>query len=216
MAGTKKRRKRYKRADHPEQKDERRQLILRAAAEELNRVASVEDFTIDALARRAGLAKGTVYLYFKSKSAILIELLGDAVESLATDIGAKFSKLPEPVNAGQAAVAIRDCLKKSAIKRRLAQLAKSLSDKDSASSQQNYRTRVEPFLEQADAVLIARLRGLRPGEGRMLIRYGWALLLGLSEIAEQQPRASAVPVNVEQSLTESLTLLIEGYFARSP
>ncbi len=190
-------------------------MILRAAAEELIGVASVEDFTIDALARRAGLAKGTVYLYFKSKSAILIELLGDAVEDLAADIGVKFGKLPEPVTAGQAAAALRDCLKKSATKRRLAQLGKSLSDKDSAISHRRYQERIRPFMEHTDAVIVGRLRGLRPGEGRKIVRFGWALLLGLSEIAEQQPKSTAVPLNVEQSLTESLTLLIKGILARS-
>ena len=77
-------------------------MILRAAADELSLVTSVEDFTINLVARRVGLAKGTVYLYYKSKSALLLELLGDAVETLAIDMGTKFGKLPEPVTAKQA------------------------------------------------------------------------------------------------------------------
>jgi AcrR family transcriptional regulator len=215
MARGEKRRKDYKRADHPEQKDERRQLILRAAAEELALVGSGQDFTVDALARRAGLAKGTVYLYFESKSAILIELLGDAVENFATDIITKFTRLPEPVNANHVARAIRDSLRNSAIKRRLPQLLKSLSDKDSGSSHQKYKQRVEPFMKQADAIIVKRVPGLRPGEGRRILRYGWALLLGFSEIAEHQPKRPSVPLNVEQSLKEALTLLIEGFLARA-
>lgn len=208
-------RKAYKRADYPEQKDERRQLILRAAAEELAHAGSVQDFTIHALARRAGLAKGTVYLYFKSKSAILLELLGDAVENLAAELVAKLAKLPEPVNAEQAARAIRDSLRNSAIKRRLAQLLKSLSDKDLGNSYQKYQQRIDPCMKQADAIIVRRLHGLRAGEGLKIIRYGWALLLGLSEIAEHHPKPGCVPLNVEQSLKESLTLLIEGFLARS-
>jgi len=215
MARKKNRRKDYKRADHPEQKDERKHLILRAAAEELALVGSGQDFTINALARRAGLAKGTVYLYFKSKSAILIELLGDAVEDFATDIITKFTKLPEPVNAMQAARTIRDSLKNSACKRRLPQLLKSLSDKDSGISHQKYNKRVKPFMKQADAIIVRRLHGLHPGEGRKILLYGWALLLGLSEIAEHKPKSAAVPLNVEQNLREALTLLIEGFLARS-
>jgi AcrR family transcriptional regulator len=215
MARKKNQRKDYKRADYPEQKDERRQLILRAAAEELTLVGPGQEFTINALARRAGLAKGTVYLYFKSKSAILIELLGDAVENLATDIGTRLAKLPEPVNAGQGARVIRDSLKNSAIKRRLAQLLKSLSDKDLGSSHQKYQKRIKPFVKQVDEIIVGRLHGLHPGDGHKILRYGWALLLGLSEIAEQQPKPGCVPVNVEQNLRESLTLLIEGLLAQS-
>jgi AcrR family transcriptional regulator len=215
MARKKNRRKGCKRADYPEQKDERRQLILRAAAEELALVGSGQDFTINALARRAGLAKGTVYLYFKSKSAILIELLGDAVENFATDTGARLAKLPEPVSAPQVARAIQDSITNSAIKRRLARLLKSLSDKDLGNSHQKYQKRIEPFMRQADAIIVRRLHGLHPGEGRKIIRYGWALLLGLSEIAEHHPKPAAGPLNVEQSLREALTLLIEGFLARS-
>jgi hypothetical protein len=70
-------------------------------------------------------------------------------------------------------------------------------------------------MAQADASIVRRLPGLLPGEGRRLIRYGWALLLGLSEIAEHHPRAACVPLNVGQSLKEALTLLIEGLLARS-
>jgi AcrR family transcriptional regulator len=213
MARGKNRRKDYKRADHPEQKDERRQLILRAAAEEIALAGSLEDFTVNALARRAGLAKGTVYLYFKSKSAILIELLGDAVENLALDITTKLGRLPEPAKAGQVARAIRDSLKNSASKRRLAQLLKSLSDKDLGASHQKYQRRIDPFMKQMDAVIVGRLQGLQPGEGLKVIRYGWALLLGLSEIAEH-PKAACVPLNLEESLSEALTLLIEGFLAR--
>ena len=215
MARKTNRRKEYKRADHPEQKDERRQLILRAAAEELALVGSSKDFTVNDVAQRAGLAKGTVYLYFKSKRAILIELLGDAVEGLMTDLTVKFSKLPESVNAKQVASTIRDALKISACQRRLPQLLKSLSDKDSGTSDYKYQKRVKPFIERVDAIIVQRLPGLHAGEGRMIIRYGWALLLGLIEIAEHQPKPADIQLNVEQDLKEALTLMIEGYLARS-
>jgi AcrR family transcriptional regulator len=216
MARKKNRQKDYKRADYPEQKDERRQLILRSAAEELSLVGSSADFTVNALAQRAGLAKGTVYLYFKSKNAILIELLGDAIEDFLVDIVVKFSKLPEPVNAKQAASTIRDALKISACERRLPQLLKSRSDKDSGTSHQyKYQKRIKPFMERADAIIVSRLHGLHLGEGNKILRYGWALLLGLSDIADHQPKPAVTPIDVEQDLREALTRLIEGYLTRS-
>jgi AcrR family transcriptional regulator len=215
MARKNGRRKNFKRADGPEEKDERRQLILRAAAEELSLVTSVDDFTINALARRIGLAKGTIYLYFKSKGAILMELLGDAVESLTLDIISRFSELPEPVSAPQAARTMRDCLKKSADTWRLSLLLKTLSDKDEESSQLKHYERIEPFLRQADAIIVQRLSGLRPGEGRKIIRFGWALLMGLSEMASAKNRHTPVPINVEQDLKEALTVMIAGLVARS-
>lgn len=50
-----------RRARLPEDKSQRRAAILRAA-EGLLRRAPMGAFSVDALARRAGLAKGTVYL----------------------------------------------------------------------------------------------------------------------------------------------------------
>ena len=213
MARKSTRRKVYKRADHPEQKDERRLMILRAAADELSLVTTVEDFTINSVARRVGLAKGTVYLYYKSKSALLLELLGDAVETLTIDMGTRFSKLPEPVTAKQAARIVQDCLMNSTTTRRLPQLLKSLSAKDSGAEHQKFLKRVVPFLNRTDAIITQRLPGLRPGDGRKIIRYGWGLLVGLSEMTEHQPK-SPVPINVEQSLKEALTLIVEGLLVR--
>lgn len=66
------------RAMRPADKEERRQAILEAAGRVLlaspDRVASVEE-----VAAAAGLAKGTVYLYFQSKESILLALHEDKV-----------------------------------------------------------------------------------------------------------------------------------------
>ena len=189
-------------------------MILRAAADELSLVTSVEDFTINLVARRVGLAKGTVYLYYKSKSALLLELLGDAVETLAIDKGTRFSKHPEPVTAKQAARIVQDCLMNSTTTRRLPQLLKSLSDKDSGAEHQKFLKRVIPFLNRTDAIITQRLPGLRPGDGRKIIRYGWSLLVGLSEMTEHRPKSPEL-MNVELSLKEALTLIVEGLLLRT-
>jgi AcrR family transcriptional regulator len=207
----------YKRADRPEQKDERRQLILSAAAAELALISSAEDFTISALARRAGLAKGTVYLYFKSKSAILMELLGEAVENLVTDMKERLINLPEPATAASVAGAISDCLKNSATSRRLVRLLKSLSDEDFGQSHQKFQKRIHPLIEQLDEILVRRMPTLRAEDGKQILIYSWALLLGLSEMAERRANhlKKPAPPKVEERLSEGLTLLIEGYLARS-
>ena len=50
--------------------DFRRAQILDAARESFAR-DGLAGTTVDGIARRAGLAKGTVYLYFKSKDEVL-------------------------------------------------------------------------------------------------------------------------------------------------
>ena len=61
------------RAVAPEEKTERRAAIVQAAAALLRRDPSAT-FSVEELARRAGLAKGTVYLYFGTREEVLLAL----------------------------------------------------------------------------------------------------------------------------------------------
>lgn len=74
------------RAVLPEDKSERRAAILRAAVA-LLKEAPQGAFSVEALARKAGLAKGTVYLYFGTREEVLLavhaerqQLMFDALE----------------------------------------------------------------------------------------------------------------------------------------
>ena len=59
------------RAVLPEDKSERRAAIMRAAVA-LLKLAPQGAFSVEALARKAGLAKGTVYLYFGTREEVLL------------------------------------------------------------------------------------------------------------------------------------------------
>ena len=69
------------RARHEREKEERRQSILRAA-----RAVFFENgfhrATVDRVAERAEVSKGTVYLHFESKETILAHLLLDGLDEL--------------------------------------------------------------------------------------------------------------------------------------
>lgn len=62
-----------KRAIGVEQKEARRDHILRAAFDLLGRMR-YEDISMNAVAREARLAKGTLYLYFKTKEEVFLAL----------------------------------------------------------------------------------------------------------------------------------------------
>src|SRR5580765_5485788 len=61
-----------KRARAPEDKSQRRDAILRAAEGLLERRDALDSCSVELLARKAGLAKGTVYLYFRSREEVLL------------------------------------------------------------------------------------------------------------------------------------------------
>ena len=68
-----------RRARKAEDKEERRRIILGAAREIWAAGASFATFNMAEVAERAGLAKGTVYLYFATKEALLLELLREEI-----------------------------------------------------------------------------------------------------------------------------------------
>ncbi|MBD3285418.1 TetR family transcriptional regulator [candidate division WOR-3 bacterium] len=65
-----------------EQDSEKSQIILEAAARLMQR-KSFKDLSMEELAQEAGVAKGTLYLYFRSKGDIYLSLLMKGVGGLA-------------------------------------------------------------------------------------------------------------------------------------
>lgn len=63
-------------------KDEKRDRVLRAALELIPRLG-LHNTPVAAIAERAGVAKGTPYLYFESKEALINELYRELVDDRA-------------------------------------------------------------------------------------------------------------------------------------
>ena len=74
--------KSYKRAHSSEERKDRMGRIL-AAAESLIASSGWPSFTISALAKEAGIAKGTFYLYFETKDEVLLALYEKHIERWA-------------------------------------------------------------------------------------------------------------------------------------
>lgn len=68
------------RARKSEEKEERRQAILDAGLQ-VWKESSFADFTMAAVAERAGIVKGTVYLYFETKEQLFLALISDMLAS---------------------------------------------------------------------------------------------------------------------------------------
>ncbi|WP_162005460.1 TetR/AcrR family transcriptional regulator [Dictyobacter vulcani] len=72
---------------HDQQKEERRQDIL-TTVWQLFQTTSYETVTIAGVAEAAGLAKGTIFLYFKTKEALFLALLEQQLGSWFASIDA--------------------------------------------------------------------------------------------------------------------------------
>lgn len=73
------------RARNEEDKQERRRAILDAGLELWNET-SYADFTMSAVAERAGVVKGTLYLYFETKEQLFLALMSDMMVGYFDDV----------------------------------------------------------------------------------------------------------------------------------
>jgi AcrR family transcriptional regulator len=68
-------------------KGDLRELAILDAAEELIDTDGVEPVTVEMIARRAGITRGTLYFYFGSKQAVLTALVGRTLDALRDAAG---------------------------------------------------------------------------------------------------------------------------------
>ena len=89
----------YQIGKRQDQIDESRQRVIDAARALLAEATSFSNFTVDAVAKRANVARATVYYQFQSKSGLL-EALCDALAEAGTmsDLASTFMN-PDPVEA---------------------------------------------------------------------------------------------------------------------
>jgi TetR/AcrR family transcriptional regulator, fatty acid metabolism regulator protein len=73
---------------------DKRERILRAAVKVFAK-HGFYDTRVSAVAKEAGVADGTIYLYFESKDALLLSLFEDRVEKLLSYMKAELPKLPD-------------------------------------------------------------------------------------------------------------------------
>lgn len=188
--------------------------------------------TVAAVATRAGLAKGTVYLYFTSREAIFLALLEDQLHAWLTRFEAGLPAAGEPAPTGSAtelaetlATAFCAYPLKHRSMLRLASLSNALLERNiEAAAALRFR---RGFLRRM-TTLGGRLDGLcnlAPGTGLELLHQGYALLLGLWQLDEPAPvilevmsgdEIAALGEDFERIAPAAVRALWRGTIAASP
>lgn len=170
------------RAIQAEHKRERHDAILDATESVLRRspdgAVNVSD-----VAAEAGLAKGTVYLYFPSKGALLLAVHERRVDAFFRDVIALVE------GEGQAAIEPMLALTRRHIvdppqflplaSRCFGALVQDVPLDDLLA----FRQRMAARLERAGAGFERRFPSLAPGDGVALLRRSYALILGLWQMS---------------------------------
>lgn len=190
-----------------EDKERRRRTLLDAAHalfRERNDLPPVAE-----IAKAAGLAKGTVYLYFKSKEEIFIALLEDDFAKLFEALATIIAELPaSPVDASrqfaqayaERILALEDLLP-------LASLANGVLEQNlPVDVMRRFKTMLATGLVTAGRQLEMRFAELEPGRGITLLLQTYALTLGLWQALDY-------PSALREILSESALKPLDRHFA---
>ena len=175
-----------------EGKEERRHAILDAAESLLTR-APERIANVAEVADEAGLAKGTVYLYFPSKDALLLALHERHVEGYFSALIGFLERSPS--------VAIDDLLEITLSHLAASPAFLSLATRCLGSMETDvpretalaFKARMSERLASAGAGLERHFPELAPGDGVALLRHTYALILGLWQMSSTNAASVRMP-----------------------
>ena len=206
------------RARRDEDKAERRLAILDAATRMLA-AHGYHEITMAEVARRTGLAKGTLYLYFKSKEELFLA-------ALESELSQWFSELDAIIrgHTPMSAEIFADGLAKSLSARpRLLELMSLLHNvlehNVDVEAARSFKLRLVGHLQDASTGVEAALPDLPAGAAPLLLMRMYALVVGYRQMADPAPNvaealesADLAPLRVdfEKDFAAALVDLIYG------
>jgi AcrR family transcriptional regulator len=190
-----------------EDKDRRRRELLDAAHRLFRERGDLPP--VAEIARAAGLAKGTVYLYFRSKEEIFVALLEDDFSRLFETLAALIAELPEA--PGQAARRFAHAYSAAILARpdllRLASLANGILEQNiPAEVMRRFKTSLANSLVDVGQQLGERFASLGQERGTTLLLQTYALTLGLWQALDY-------PQVLREMLNETALRPLDRHFA---
>jgi TetR/AcrR family transcriptional regulator len=178
------------RAMSGEQKQERRQLIL-AAAKELFAQLPYHEINLTQVAEKAGVVKGTLYLYFKTREDLFLELMGQELEAWFDEINTLLTTRPDgeaPLTGNDFAKILSGSFRRHAEAIRLIAISQSILEQNiDYATALYFKKRLLERIEQTGSLMEERLPFLKPDSGKRLILWIYMLVVGIQSSAEPAP-----------------------------
>ncbi|MGH8279787.1 MAG: TetR/AcrR family transcriptional regulator [Gammaproteobacteria bacterium] len=209
----------FTRAVSEEQKAERRGAILQVALAGFADTA-YDELTMDWIAGETGLAKGTLYLYFRSKEEVFLALCEQELTEW-------FNALDRALLTRRAEMSVNGLVELFAasfndrphLLRLLAILHTVLEYNVPYAAALGFKTLLKEHTAKTGALLEGYLQFMTPGQGAALLVKIYALVIGFEHLAEpsqvvrevlKQPDMQPFRVDLEQALLETLKTLLMG------
>ena len=202
-----------------EQKTAKADAIATAALA-LQREVRFEEWTVQQVARRAGVAKGTVFLYFETKEALGLAVARRLLEEWYDDIDGQLSAAEGSLTPASAAQLIaRSLASRGALRRTLALVGPLMEHNAGRAAVARLSGLAAGAIDHDGHALESALPFLREGEGIRLLLLIHALVVGYHSMAEPSSTVQAVlaedsmatlRVDFRRVLAEALWMQLEG------
>lgn len=180
-----------RRARQSNDKLKRRQQIL-AAAEVLFAQGDGSLPSVQAIADRAGLAKGTVYLYFTTLEEIFLALLGEHTFKWMSEAQEKLRRARSPITPDKIAEAMSTYPISLPIVMRLASIAAfQIARPGMEQAYLDFQAQFADTLTQFGLFLEENLSGMKKGRGASAVLKVIAITFGLWQVANPASEAIA-------------------------
>ena len=178
-----------RRAVKHEQKLERRLAILDTAWQ-LFQGTPYQQITMSEVAERAGLAKGTLYLYFKTKEELFLVLLEQQLATWFDEVDAQLRARQGASGIAQVAALVCGSLeRRPGLTRLLAMLHNILEQNIDYDAALRFKRMLLARMSGTGTLLEGSLPFLAPGQGAHLLLQAHALIIGLRHLADPAPVA---------------------------
>lgn len=207
------------RATNEDLKQSRRQKLIDAAWE-LFEQTSYSNITMAQVAEKTGLAKGTVYLYFKTKEELFLAVQHQQFESWFDALDQQVSHI-EPGNIRQIAELVAATLEQRPVFVRLLAILHTILEQNlEFESATHFKRMLLSRVTATGATLEKLLPFLQPGQGPQVLLRIYALIIGFQQMADTspvitkvlaQPELSPLAINFKMELRDTIEILLMGY-----
>ncbi|MEM1347104.1 MAG: TetR family transcriptional regulator [Myxococcota bacterium] len=172
-----------KRARDDHAKSLKRRALLEAARQ-LLATTRHDDVSMSQLARAAGVAKGTLYLYFSTREEVFVEILTDELNDWFATLTRVLSEHAGRITPEQVGEAMAGTLAERATLLELwARLHPVLEQNIETSAATEFRRRLRDRLLPLGELMESKVAQLEPGDGFRVLLWTEALVLGLHQLA---------------------------------
>jgi AcrR family transcriptional regulator len=180
-----------RRARSDEAKEQRRDAILAAAVHLLDR-GRYDGVTMAAVAREAGIAKGTTYLYFKTKEQLFLALLEEEYAAWFAAARAALRGLPEGVGVEMTADALISTVGERPLFLSLMELLHVVLEQNiTVETALAFKTRLRDEVTGL-ALVLSEVTGIEMMRAAKLLMRLHALVIGLRQMSRPSPNVEAV------------------------